>query len=295
VEGREDIFFQNIEGGTEGLDSFISGFYNATGLTLDPDTLLLTMTAALKYDAMGILENCHLEGGISMMTDMDEEVSVAVELDISQGEWANINQMYVGKELIKVYDNWVDPDAEFTITVQKGGKQKYKFGDPGEQTVLTLEMETSDQVSISAQVWDDNPSGTSPGFVDDNAALYFAIDVDKPEAIIFPIIITVDLPGAIPDNVSDDMIADLFKVYTYDEGTDTWNAEDFPLSIDREKGKITIEVTHLSVFAVGGVVSENTDTSGNVDIPFEIPGYPFAIIGAISLISLLAISRKYRK
>lgn len=264
VNGVNDIFFDTT-GLAQNVRDWISGIHSEFGIMLDENSLVVSATFTLGYDANGILNNLHTQFGISINDGGANEFDLAVEFDISQGEYASINQLFPGQPLIEVYDHWVEPDADFSVFVP-AGTHTYTLESGTDGIDMEVDFTSTDDVTISIQAWGSNPTDDDPGFENGTGA-YFAIDVDNEDAITFPITVTIGIPSGF-ETMTEQEIADIFAIYVWNSATNTWVLETgFTVTVDLGAGTIEIEITHLSVFAVGIEIPEPEDPG------FQIPGY----------------------
>ena len=285
VNGVNDIFFDTT-GLAQNVRDWIADFNTEFGIMLDENSLVITATFTLGYDVDGILNNFHTQFGISIDDGGVNEFDLAVEFDISQGEFASINQLFPGQPLIEVYDHWVDPDADFSVFVP-AGSHTYSLESGTDGIDMDVDFTAVDDVTISIQAWGSNPSDDDPGFEAGSGA-YFAIDVDNEDAITFPITVTIGIPSGF-ETMTAPEIVDIFAIYVWDSATNTWEAETgFTVTVDLVAGTIAIEITHLSVFAVGIEIPEDPtdDPTGGFQIPgYSLWGLLIASLGAMAYVT----------
>ena len=282
VDGLNDIFWETV-GGADAINNLCEMFKGFFDVELDNESIYLSMTATVRYDDEGILDNLHFQVGAEIATNTSEKISFAYETDLSQGGWKKINERFYGEPLIKIYNHWDDPDDQFTLYFGAGSNQELIVESEEYDVEVTFGYSATSDGTLSVQVWTENPSDGATNFT--SGALYFAVDVSDAGALSMPITIEVELPADVLA-LLDEEILEYFQIFTLDESTDEWVFENFTKTIDRVAGTITIEIDHLSVFAAGFIAPpEVIDDDGG----FKIPGYTplfvlFASLGAITLI-----------
>ncbi len=160
---------------------------------------------------------------------------------------------------------------------------------------MELNISCLSNVDISLGQWDSNPMNSTPGFDNESNSLFFAIDVSNKSAVVFPVIVkmnlTDDLLAALPKNISNDVAKNYFKFTRWNETTNKWEDSDYSISVDLADKSIKIIFKSFSIYALGIKTPEP-----KIDEPFSISGYPFTIMMSLAVcavISMLIKSRKY--
>lgn len=174
--------------------------------------------------------------------------------------------------------------ASTTVTVQPGSTAPITVTGPGGARV-DIEINASGPVTVTAGVWDVNPSNRNPGFASQTGAVYFGITVDNQNNLNWPVRVTIQLPSGLPTDLTDFEIAGMLQCMTWNNVTNQWTTDNFRITVDQTLGIATIEITHLSVFALGIAEEQSLD----------IPGYSTGclLVTLVGVVALLA--RKYRR
>lgn len=153
-------------------------------------------------------------------------------------------------------------------------------------TTLEVNMDTKGPVKLNMGIWDSNPTTKDTGFDSKDgkeAAIYFVIEVDNLDNVIFPIRVTITLPGTFSDNLSAQKIKEKLKLLTWDDAAKDWKQEKFDMTVDPSAGTVTIAIQHLSVFAIG----QSTSTDH-----LQIPGFSLIFLSFAGVATILALRRK---
>jgi hypothetical protein len=282
IDGLSDRFW---EGNTRvsQVNSLCSVFNDSFGIELDNDSIRIVFNTAIRYSDEGILENDHMQFEFSIETTTGDLLSFALESDISYGDWDKWNEKFYGEPLITIYDHWREPDTQFTFSFDAGNNQQCVLESEEYNVDVTIDYSSSGAGTLSIQAWTSNPISIPLDFV--NSSLFLAIEVSDNDILEFPLTITIDLPNDLLEFTDEDIIEN-FQIFTLDEPNEEWILEDFIKTIDRDEKEISIEITHLSVFAIGYIPEKGFWE--------KIPGYPsFALILA-SLGSIFYLT-KHRK
>ncbi|MHA1729950.1 MAG: hypothetical protein ACTSWY_14665 [Promethearchaeota archaeon] len=257
----------------------------ASYVELDLSTLSCNASLSAKWnESTGILMNSHAELSFSVSTISGDPISISYLYDISQGEYEEIGVRFMGEPYELSYEGEeLKPSNMSANTVVDGEDQEISLTSEELDIEINIVLNTTGPVTVVSQVWDENPTEASPNLGDNDAAIYFSIDVNNPENIEFPIYVTVNLPENTPENLNESEIAKILKIMTWDEIQNNWVEQNFELVVNPD-GTVTIVIDHLSVFAMG--IS---------DSGFQIPGYPTEIFGITVLLGICTLILKNRK
>lgn len=171
------------------------------------------------------------------------------------------------------------PDAKRVIPLASGtNRVNFKKGS----MEMRLDVNTKRPTSVVLENWVTPPAGDEVAGINVSHAVFFGISVADEDAIIFPMNLTISLPFLPLDilNKTDQEIARALGIMTYNENSGKWVPTGFPITVNKTAGTATVQITHLSVFALG-ISTPNT---------LDIPGYPvgisiLSILGAVVLLT----------
>ncbi len=175
------------------------------------------------------------------------------------------------------------PAGPAHIAVLKAGKVQ-----------MELNISCYSNIDLSLGQWDSNPMNTSPDFDNATSSLFFALEVSNKSAVVFPVVVKINLTdeliSALPSGLSNDQAKEYFKFMRWNQTTSKWDDADYSISVDLAEKTIKIIFKSFSVYALG-----INEPEPKVNPPFSISGYPSIFILTIAVCAIVSILIKNKK
>jgi hypothetical protein len=301
----------------EPINYFIQNIDQAFGIKVINDTLNIQANLFLKWNPNGVLDNFHIDLGLNIQTNDSQTIAANVMVDLSLGEYNFIGAKFIGRPPVETYNQWTPPKDQYTTTLSTGQGHSLAIIDDIVGKHCELILDTTGEVTISLQMWDNNPTTQAPVFANNSIMSFMAIDVSDISKIVFPIKMKFKMPEQINKSAPPTELLARVNVAVLNEQTGQWITENFSATITTDKKFVIVEITHLSVFGVGfdtrpanqvippnnnnnsnnsnGNGNNNGTTTDQMQNPFGVDGYPSATIGSIGIMTLIGISIYSRK
>ena len=169
------------------------------------------------------------------------------EFDVSSSILITVDEIQ-----IETPENWDELETRYSSFLLSGDNQAFSVTDPNTGITLGLDINTADAISLAMGIWETCPASILPNLAEgwEDFAVYFMIEVNNSGAIDFPFPVTLTLPEGL-ENFSSTEIETMLSLFTWNDGSQSWNEENFPMNVDLSAGTITILMEHLSEFSLG--------------------------------------------